>query len=186
MKIYETHVGPIEIPSTSEDLTLKQFEDCLCIYAKQYEDEFEKAIDILFTVSSFTSKDDIENLDFRLAKELFNAVSFIQFELTHSSNKPSHSFEVDGKVFKTTKEPVEEYSFSTKEVKLIRQAVKNHTNSYLSYAIAILFKEVDAHGELVVDYSPEAIQERRDFIVEKVKMNIVAPWIETLGEYIIQ
>lgn len=171
----------VEIITSLNDLTISQFERIIELNEKQYNSSIESYVELM-TVLTNLSKDEIEGLDINEFKKIVDIIKDIDYKTF--DEKFINEIEVDGVVYKT-KSNGTEYNFSVKEVVLLRELIAKDAYHFLQEMIAILFKNVDADGNIINDLTPQAIQERKNKIGD-IKMAIAGPYLTALSKSIIK
>lgn len=171
----------VEIITSLNDLTISQFEHLVELNNKEYNTNIESYIDLIAILSNL-SIDEIESLDIDEFKKIVDVIKDIDYKTF--DNKFINQIEIDGVLYKT-KSNGTEYNFSVKEVVLLRELIAKDANHFLQEMIAILFKNVDADGNIISDLTPQAIQERKNKIGD-IKMDIAGPYLTALSKSLIK
>lgn len=171
----------VEIINSLNDLTISQFEHLVQLNNKEYNTNIESYIDLIAILSNL-SIDEIESLDIDEFKKIVDVVKNIDYKTF--DDKFINEIEIDGVLYKT-KSNGTEYNFSVKEVVLLRELIEKDANHFLQEMIAILFKNVDADGNIISDLTPQAIQERKNRIGD-IKMDIAGPYLTALSKSLIK
>lgn len=171
----------VEIITSLNDLTISQFEQLVELNEKEYNTNIESYIDLIAILSNL-SIDEIESLDIDEFKKIVDIIKDIDYKTF--DEKFINEIEIDGVLYKT-KSNGTEYNFSVKEVVLLRELIAKDANHFLQEMIAILFKNVDADGNIINDLTPQAIQERKNKIGD-IKMDIAGPYLTALSKSLIK
>jgi hypothetical protein len=171
----------VEIITSLNDLTISQFEHLVELNNKEYNTNIESYIDLIAILSNL-SIDEIESLDIDEFKKIVDVIKDIDYKTF--DDKFINQIEIDGVLYKT-KSNGTEYNFSVKEVVLLRELIEKDANHFLQEMIAILFKNVDADGNIISDLTPQAIQERKNKIGD-IKMDIAGPYLTALSKSLIK
>lgn len=171
----------VEIITSLNDLTISQFEKIVELNEKVYNTSIESYVDLMEVLTNLT-KDEIENLDINEFKKIVDIIKDIDYK-TFDENF-INQIEIDGVIYKT-KSNGSEYNFSVKEVVLLRELIDKNPYSFMQEMIAILFKNVDADGNIINDLTPQAIQERKNKIGD-IKMQIAGPYLTALSKSLIK
>lgn len=171
----------VEIITSLNDLTISQFEKIIELNEKQYNSSIESYVELM-TVLTNLSIDEIESLDINEFKKIVNTIKDIDYKTF--DDRFINQIEIDGVIYKT-KSNGTDYKFSVKEVVLLRELIAKDAYHFLQEMIAILFKNVDADGNIINDLTPQAIQERKDKIGD-IKMEIAGPYLTALSKSIIK
>jgi hypothetical protein len=171
----------VEIITSLNDLTISQFEKIVKLNEVEYNTSIESYIDLIDVISNLT-KDEIEELDINEFKKIVDVVKEIDYKTF--DEKFINEIEIDGVKYKT-KSNGTEYNFNVKEVVLLRELIAKNPYHFLQEMIAILFKNVDAEGNIINDLSPQAIEERKNKIGD-IKMEIAGPYLTALSKSLLK
>jgi hypothetical protein len=178
MKNIEIENKQIQISTDLTQLSLKKFEKAINIFQKSYDMQFEKFIDLIEVMTNLTP-DDIEDLhidDFKKIVDIIENIEFTSFE-----KKFINQIEIDGITYKSKSDGAD-YKFSVREIFLMQDILEKNPENYLLDLIAIVFREVDAEGNLIGDLKSESIEKRKE-VFKDIKMDVVGPYLSSLSEY---
>jgi hypothetical protein len=178
MKNLEITTKQVEIITDLTQLSLSQFEQAISIFNKEYETSIEKFIDLIDIMTNLTPSE-IEDLDINDFKKIIDIIEGIEF--TSFEKKFINQIEIDGVIYKS-KSDGSDYKFSVKEIFLMQDILQKNPDSYLLDLIAIVFREVDADGNLIGDLKTESIAKRKE-LFKDIKMDVVGPYLTSLSEY---
>lgn len=180
MKTVTLGTKDVQIKTSLDEVTVKNFEDLLTISASEkYEDEIERRIDLIVALTDL-SFEDIENLDLEDFKKLNAEVFMLGLE---DSSVKKDVFEFEGKVYKT-RSSIETFKLNIREIMLLKNQVKKGNVSYLPKLAAIIYNEVLEDGTLSKDGSPESIDKKADIFANNMTMNFISEYLISISKYL--
>lgn len=164
----------IKLPKSHSEISIETFEKIIDIQTKQYESEIERYVELASLITGL-SIDEVEELDFDELKVIINHINQIDVK----DGELQEKIIVDGNEFgrKQTK------SFTVKETILIQSIFSKKKAGYLNEIAAILFHPF-VDGEIKIDYSEKAIEERK-LKFKDLTMEIISPYLNKLVEFLI-
>lgn len=180
MKTVTLGTKDVQIKTSLDEVTVKNFEDLLTVSASEkYEDEIERRIDLIQVLTDL-SFEDIENLDLEDFKKLNSEVFMLGLE---DSSVKKDVFEFEGKVYKT-RSPINTFKLNIREIMLLKNEVKKSNISYLPKLAAIIYNEVLQDGSLNKDSSPEVIDEKANIFAYNMTMNFISEYLISISKYL--
>ena len=178
MKTIKLENRTVEVSTSLNEIGIDQFEKCVNILKTTYESSIDQYVDLIQALSTLT-RDEIEDLDLSEFESLIKAIKID--DMTGFADKYINEIEVNGVKYRT-KSNGETFKFSVKEMFLLQDKIKQNEEKYISDLCAIIFREVDADGNISNDLSNEAINKRKEALKD-IKMNIIAPYLIVLSKY---
>lgn len=178
MKTIRLENKTVEVMTSLNEITIDQFESCVSILKKTYDSQIDQYVDLIQALSSLT-RDEIEDLDLSEFESLIKAIKID--DLTGFNEQFINELTFDGVTYKS-KSDGKRFKFSVKEMFLLQDKIKENEDKYILDLAAIIFREVDAEGNISSDLSKETIAKRKD-ILKGIKMDVIAPYLLVLSKY---
>lgn len=171
-------INNINVPESIDELNIDQFQSIVKIYTKEYKSKIDKLVDFIAVLTN-NSVDFIENLDIEVFTKIKNTINLDNlFDLGDLNF--TNELIIDDIIYKTGSVD-NNYTFKVKEIILL-ESVINKNNVFIDYLIAVIFKNVDENGNIIYDYSENAIKNRKNKLKNKVNIKIIAPFLLLLSK----
>lgn len=169
------------IKTTLADVTLVEYNNYMAVFRKKFDYEFIQYSELLRCISDMT-EEDVEDLQMSKLKELAQTIQIESFSEDDESFENRVEVQVNGNTYKTSSNG-SGYDFTTKEMVLIKEDISKKHLIDVAVLAGIIFKKLDAEGNVIRDYSPKAIQERTKEL-GSITMNYIAPYLLELDKFI--
>lgn len=170
----------VQVKTSLDEINITQFEQALIIFKKDYSDSIEQYIDIIQLLSPLT-KEEIEDLDLIEFENLVKAIEINTFNMEPTSF--INEIVIDGETFKSKSDGLT-YKVNVKEIFLLQELIKANPESYVLDLASIIFLEVDAYGNPIKNYTPEAIAIRKNKL-SKIDMGVMSAYVVIISKYFI-
>lgn len=159
-----------EIKSELNEISLEDFEKiCVCL-TKEFEDSFEKHLEI-FSILGL-SEEDIDSIipvDFLNLVRLFRSVPW-------ESSNFVNEITVEGKTY--TAFTGEKYTLSIRDLAKVEKYIKRDKTKYIGELIAIIYKDKSLTKE--EQYSEETITKNAELFRKNITADIALPYINLI------
>lgn len=169
------------IKTTLADVTLVEYNKYMDVFKKKFDYEFIQYAELLKCISDM-SEEDIEDMEMVKLKELAQVIQIESFTEDDKSFENRVQVEVNGSSYKTSSDG-SCYNFTTKEMVLIKDDISKKHLVDVAVLAGILFKKLDADGNVIRDYSPKALSERTKEL-GSIPMSYIAPYLLELDKFI--
>lgn len=169
------------IKTTLADVTLVEYNKYMDVFKKKFDYEFIQYAELLKCISDM-SEEDIEDMEMVKLKELAQVIQIESFTEDDKSFENRIQVEVNGSSYKTSSDG-SCYNFTTKEMVLIKDDISKKHLVDVAVLAGILFKKLDADGNVIRDYSPKALSERTKEL-GSIPMSYIAPYLLELDKFI--
>jgi len=156
-------------------ITLNKFKAFYDLSQVSDNNDIETSIQLIHILTD-KSVAEIEELELDEFKAILNSVNY---ENTDTSSLPVIiEYKANDKVYKSTNKDT--FNFNVKQINLLQGIIKANANNYIEDLAAIIFKPIDEAGNIINDYSDEAIAQRKQELSSVMTMNILIPYLNLL------
>lgn len=168
----------INVATQLSQINLNQFQNCIDFFNRKYDFEIDLYINLISELSD-ASIEEVEDLDLT---EFVMIIPQLQIQDIDSvPQKFINKIEIDNVIYMSTATE-DEYKFNVKQIRHIQEVIKKEGNAYLVDLAAMIFRAVQVDGELE-GLDDKSVERRKKVFAEKMNVEILAPYIISLGQY---